>query len=74
MNPMNRLVTIAIIAISITGCARAVWTQAGATEADFNRDKSACSFEAARAGDPIFAAMFLPDCLRGRGWTQQKAE
>jgi hypothetical protein len=58
--------------VALVGCARTVWVTPGATAADFERDKSACTFEASRASHPIFAAMFLPDCLRGRGWSQQR--
>lgn len=60
---------IALAALLLTGCASKVWVKDGATAADFERDKSACMFQTAAAGDPIFAAMFLPDCLRGRGYT-----
>jgi hypothetical protein len=60
----------ALIILLVAGCARTVWTKPGATTADFERDKSACTFEAARGGDAFVAAMFLPDCLRGRGWKQ----
>jgi hypothetical protein len=66
-------VKLLVLLLLLAGCARPVWVKPGATAADFERDKSACTFEAARAGDPILAAMFLPDCLRGRGWTQQRA-
>lgn len=65
------LISLAILLL--TGCASKVWVKDGATAADFNRDKSACMAETARAGEPILAAMFLPDCLKGRGYTLEDA-
>jgi hypothetical protein len=65
---------IVLTALLLTGCAGHVWVKDGATAADFERDMSGCMFQTAAAGDPIFAALFLPDCLRGRGYTQQKKD
>jgi hypothetical protein len=70
---MNRRAVVPLLAaLLLTACARPTWSKPGATVGDFERDKSACQFEAARGGDPILASMFLPDCLRGRGWTTER--
>jgi hypothetical protein len=72
---MKRLLWFALLLLlAITGCVRTVWVKPGATAEDFERDKAACRAETARAADPIFAAMYLGDCWRGRGWTPQRAE
>jgi hypothetical protein len=77
---MPGVAAILLALLAFVACSRTVWVKPGATAADFERDKSACTFDASWAGGPIFTApddvkyptaMFLPDCLRGRGWTQQ---
>ncbi len=40
----------AILALLLVGCAPApLWTKSGATQADFDRDKAQCEYEAALA-------------------------
>ena len=54
----------------LTGCARAMLTKPGGTAEMYEADKAACFSQAASAGDPIFASLFLNDCMRGKGWVR----
>lgn len=60
------------LGLLLAGCAQTVWSKPDATAADFERDKAACRFQTAGSGDPIFAALYLGDCMRGRGWTSSR--
>jgi hypothetical protein len=64
--------TLVLACVLLTGCAQTVWTKPGATEANFIQDRAGCTAQAAAAADPIFAQMFLGDCLRGKGWTSER--
>jgi hypothetical protein len=64
-----KTVVLTILILLLSGCAQRIWTNAsGGTAADFERDKSACFFQATAAGSPIFAALHLEDCMKGKGW------
>lgn len=64
---------IMALVILLVGCSGTVWSKPGGTVEDFERDKHACVYGSATAGDPIFAALFLPDCLQGKGWVRGPA-
>jgi len=66
-------VAISLGIVMLAGCASQRWYRDGGTEADFAKDRAACNYEAARAGDPILASFFLPECMQGRGWVKGPA-
>ena len=68
------IIGVVTLALLTAGCASTRWYRDGATEADFLKDRSACNYEAARAGDPFLASFFLPECLQGRGWVRGPAQ
>lgn len=77
---------VILLALVLGGCAanKPVWTRAGATSQDFEKDKLACEYEAKKhAGgintmDPIGSAVesglrmneLGQMCMRTKGWAQ----
>ena len=72
MSRATRWLVGILIVLSLAGCASTVWVRPGSGPAEFERDWAGCKFDAMRAADPIFATLYLGDCMRGRGWVSER--
>lgn len=76
---MREWMLVVAIAAALGGCASNTrWVRAGATNADFERDRAVCEFEAAKATAGVTGvvgglemANVLQLCMRAKGWSLQ---
>jgi len=78
---MKKLAALALLTL-IHGCATATWNKPGATASEFEKDKTACQYEATKAvpdygyGSVIAIgferANITKQCLMARGWKQER--
>lgn len=81
-----RAIAIILACVGLAACAQARWMKPGATTADFDQDKVACQYEAAKAtgnmstnDNPVAAGIgeavrqndITMLCLRTKGWTRE---
>lgn len=70
---MRRVLTvIAVVAcLGLAECGPTTYQKAGATSADFERDKLECDYEAKSRlpdGNPLFYSEMFHQCLQIKGW------
>jgi hypothetical protein len=76
---MRRSLVVVLVAFSLTGCARYVWTKAAFTEQEFNRDSYECEKDARQSGyfgtglaGALNMREFNDRCMVARGWYKVK--